>query len=430
MITPKMKPIKQNSVAFVLWAGLAALLTYSCMYAFRKPFTVGQYQGIQCLGIDYKIWLISAQVIGYTLSKFIGIRLVSSIKKKQRALYILLSIMIAELALLGLSIAPAPYGVFFMFFNGLPLGIVWGLVFSYLEGRRSTEILGAILCASFIVSSGFVKSIGKYLMLHFDISETTMPFMVGIIFIIPLLIAVFALNKLPDPSEEDVQMRCKREPMTESERRAFLKEFGIGVALLVIAYMSLTFLRELRDNFAAEIWTELGYGNESAIFVKSEIPIAILTLSILALVVFVKRNHRAFNLILSFIIFGFMLLPLATVLYNNGMIDGFVWMTLTGAGLYFGYVPFNAFLFERMIAAFSVRGNIGFVMYIADSFGYLGSIAVLLIKNFSKQEMSWFQLMNNTTIIFALVGVTIILISMFYFNQLAKKKDAPLFQFS
>ena len=51
-----------------------------------------------------------------------------------------------------------------MFMNGLFLGMIWGLVFSYMEGRRVSEVLGAVLCASFIVSSGAVKSVGVLLM--------------------------------------------------------------------------------------------------------------------------------------------------------------------------------------------------------------------------------------------------------------------------
>ena len=57
------------------------------------------------------------------------------------------------------AVAPAGVKVAAMFLNGLCLGMIWGLVFSYMEGRRSSEILGAVLCASFIVSSGAVKSV-------------------------------------------------------------------------------------------------------------------------------------------------------------------------------------------------------------------------------------------------------------------------------
>nr|WP_255430981.1 DUF5690 family protein [Pedobacter sp. N36a] len=36
------------------------------MYAFRKAFTAGIFDGHQYLGVDYKVWLVIAQVMGYT----------------------------------------------------------------------------------------------------------------------------------------------------------------------------------------------------------------------------------------------------------------------------------------------------------------------------------------------------------------------------
>jgi hypothetical protein len=56
-----------------------------------------------------------------------------------------------------------PYNVSFLFLNGLPLGMVWGAVFSFLEGRRFTELLGAGMASSFIASSGIVKATGRTL---------------------------------------------------------------------------------------------------------------------------------------------------------------------------------------------------------------------------------------------------------------------------
>ena len=66
-----------------------------------------------------------------------------------------------------------------MFLNGLPLGMIWGLVFGFMEGRRTSEVLGAVLCASFIVSSGAVKSVGKLLLAHWHVSPFWMPAAVG-----------------------------------------------------------------------------------------------------------------------------------------------------------------------------------------------------------------------------------------------------------
>ena len=95
---------------------------------------------------------------------------------------------IAGVALVLFAITPAPYNIIWMLVNGFPLGMIWGLVFSYLEGRKNTEILGAGLCVSFIVSSGVVKSMGKYVMLSWGVSEFWMPFVTAMIFAIPLVI--------------------------------------------------------------------------------------------------------------------------------------------------------------------------------------------------------------------------------------------------
>ena len=78
------------------------------MYAFRKPFTVGSYQGPPIWGIGEKTLLVTAQVLGYTLSKFLGIRVVAETTASRRALGILILIGIAELALVLFGFAPRP----------------------------------------------------------------------------------------------------------------------------------------------------------------------------------------------------------------------------------------------------------------------------------------------------------------------------------
>ncbi|HZH36503.1 MAG TPA: DUF5690 family protein, partial [Flavisolibacter sp.] len=54
----------------LLLAAVSAFCVYTCMYAFRKPFTAASYQHLSFLTVGYKVWLVIAQTIGYTLSKF------------------------------------------------------------------------------------------------------------------------------------------------------------------------------------------------------------------------------------------------------------------------------------------------------------------------------------------------------------------------
>ncbi len=71
MMSPKNLPtqkLKVREIRFVLFAAIAAFITYLSMYAFRKPFSAGTFDGLFLWGIDYKILLIISQLIGYTLS--------------------------------------------------------------------------------------------------------------------------------------------------------------------------------------------------------------------------------------------------------------------------------------------------------------------------------------------------------------------------
>lgn len=214
-----------KKTAVTLKAAFAAFGVYFCMYGFRKPFTVASFEGLSYFGIDYKVLIIIAQVMGYFISKFLGIKFISELKPEKRIFYLFIFIAVAELALLGFAVIPAPYNILCMFINGIPLGMIWGIVFSYIEGRKTTEIIGLFLCSSFVVSSGFTKSAGKFLIDTFSVSEFWMPFSAGLLFIIPLLIFGLMLEKLPQPTEEDILLKNKREPLNKSERKKSFSSF-------------------------------------------------------------------------------------------------------------------------------------------------------------------------------------------------------------
>ncbi len=70
-------------------------------------------------------------------------------------------------------------------------------------------------------------------------------------------------------------------------------------------------------------------------------------------------------------------------------------MTLVGLGLYMVYIPFNAIFFDRLISTFKYASNVGFLIYIADAFGYVGSIGVLLSKEITKLGYFLFEQCND-----------------------------------
>jgi len=415
---------RQNNVVFAAYAIIAAFGTYFCMYAFRKPFSVATYEGLSFAFVDYKIWLIVAQVIGYTLSKFTGIKVISELGSGNRAKLLLLLIGVAELALLLFAVVPVPYNIVCLFLNGIPLGMIWGIVFSYLEGRRFSEILGAGLSVSFIVASGAVKTVGKMVMTNWGVSQFYMPFVTGLIFLIPMLLFTYLLNQLPPPTPEDEALRTKRQPMNADDRKRFFGNFAFGFIVLVGFYILLTAFRDFRDNFAAELWSALGYGDTPYIFTVSEIPIAISVLAILGATMFIKSNIKALMVYHFLILGGAATIGISTWLYQAGILHPAIWMTLTGFGLYIGYVPFGCVFFDRLIAAFRYTGTSGFMIYVADAFGYLGSVGVVLYKNFGQADLSWLNFFIASAYVLSATGVVAMLASIRFFSRKHKQTFA------
>lgn len=122
------------------------------------------------------------------------------------------------------------------------------------------------------------------------------------------------------------------------------------------------------------------------------------------------------------IILGCVLAGVSTIMFDLKLISPITWMTMAGLGLYLGYVPYNAIFFERMIASFNYKSNVGFVMYIADAMGYLGSISILLVKELVRPGISWDVFFRHGLLVLSLVGTVGAVLSLIYFSQTAGKQ--------
>jgi hypothetical protein len=333
---------------------------------------------------------------------------------------------IAALSWLAFAVVPTPWNIIFLFTNGFPLGLVWGMMFGYLEGRRVTEILGASLSVSFIFSAGLGRTVGTYIVDVWGISEYWMPFVSCCLFLGPLLFFLFLLDKIPPPSAADEAMRTKREPMNPDARRKFTSLFFVGIVLFVITYMLLTTFRDFRDNFSAEVWKEIGTTQSPWIFTQIETAVSLFILVIISLMVLIRNNIVALTVNHIIISFGFVLIGISTWSYTHNLISPSEWLILIGIGLYMGYVPFNSIFFDRLIASFRYVGTVGFLIYIADAFGYLGSIGVLVVKEFALPQVSWVNLFVVSGYIISVSGSLMTLGSMVYFikkHQAFKKQQ-------
>jgi hypothetical protein len=412
---------------FVVYAMAAAFTTYFCMYAFRKPFAAAQFSGLKFLGtsVDLKTAFAISQIVGYALSKYLGVKVCSEATRAARPLLLVGLIGAAEGALLLFALLPNDWKIVALFLNGLPLGMVWGLVVAYLEGRQTSELLLAGLSCSFIVSSGAVKDVGRYLMTAHRVAEAWMPFATGLAFLPLFLGSVWLLDQLPRPTPADEAARVARPPLSAPERLAFVRRFFLGLVLLLVVYFFLTAFRDFRDNFAVEVLGDLGYGTSQTVLTRTELLVALGVMAAMALLNLIRDNRRGLAGAFALMVIGLLLMAGGTWLLDHNGIDGFWWMVLIGLGAYLAYVPYNSVLFDRLIASTRVTGTAVFAIYVADAAGYTGSVGVQLYKDLAAVQMSRLQFLRAFTYILSLGGALLLAASCLYF--LAKsKRQAPM----
>ncbi len=413
---------------FNLYAIFAAFTTYFCMYAFRKPFAAASYEGAKFFEteIDAKTAFVIAQIIGYTISKFAGMKICSETGREGRGGLLVKLIIAAWGSLVLFAVLPQDLKVLAIFANGLPLGMIWGTVVLYLEGRKTSELLLAGLSCSYIIASGVVKDVGRALMGDYGVPEYWMPAATGGLFFLPFLFAVWLLSQLPGPSEADIEERSARSEMYSDDRWAFCRQFSFGLVLLSGMYFFLTAYRDYRDNYGVEILAELGMADVEGVFSKTEIPIAFLVVGVLALLSLVRSNRLGLKIAFSVMAGGQLLMALAMWMLTAGHIDGVMWYGLVGLGAYLAYVPFGCVLFDRLLAYTRFAGTAVFAIYLTDAIGYTGSVALQLFRDLIFSDTSRLEFFTTLTYAMSFGGAVSLLAAMVYFLKQSPADPATI----
>lgn len=406
---------------------IAAFGIYFCTYAFRKPFSTGLYESLDPLfGLSYKTVLLLTQVVGYMCSKFIGIRVISTLRPQRRLGWLLGLVVVAEIGLIFFALLPPTWSWTMLFVAGLPLGMIWGLVFSFLEGRRLTELLALGLSINMVMTSGILKSVYQSILAAYPVSEFWMPALIGGIFFLPFVFFLWMLKELPAPNAEDQESRKKRTPMSLRHKQVAWSRYGIGFAILIVLYALLTTLRDFRDSFMIEIWQELSPNVPPGFYAKQEIWIAFWVFLLLGGLSLIRSNSQAFFWINACFIGSFAWMGFVTYGYMQGKMSAEIWMSGVGIGLFLPYLLIQIAFFERLIALFDIRGNVGYFVYLCDSVGYLGSVALLFFKELWAPELSWAALFLQYTHVLSAVGIGLCLGQAFFFYAILFKRKLVL----
>lgn len=387
---------KVSNALFIVWAGGAALVSYALVYALRKPFTAATFEGLEFLGMDYKTATSIVQIAGYVLSKLLGIKLVSELQRRHRLPFLIGSVAMAELSLLAFGLLPVPWNIVALFFNGLSLGCMWGVIFSYLEGRRLSGVLASVMGMSIACSSALAKSAGLYLIRDLGVDPFWMPAVIGGVAFVLLVVLAFALNALPDPSAEDRAACAERVPMDGRQRRRIFLRFAPVLTMLFAANLFVTVVRDIKEDFLVNIVDT----SQLSAWAFSGVD-AVVTAIILLLFLGVSLIRSHLNVLCTLLVLVLVsMFALVYVAWNYDWLalSPLAWLFVQSLGVYTAFLSFQTLFFERFVACYHIRGNVGFFIVTIDFIGYVGTVGVLVFKELFAGELDWLAFYNSMVV--------------------------------
>lgn len=287
----------------------------------------------------------------------------------------------------------ASFNVFALFFNGLALGCMWGVIFSFIEGRKVTDILASLLGVSMAVSSGMAKSLGLFVVNTFGVTEFWMPALIGGLAFPLLVLMGWSLNKLPSPTDEDRALRSERVALNGEQRRQLFKSYMPLLIMLFFANLFITILRDIKEDFLVNIIDVSTIS--SWLFAQVDGMVTLIILGIFAMMSLINSNYRVLIVLLSMVIGGAVTISYLAFNYDTLQLPTLYWLFIQSLSLYIVYLSFQTLFFERFIACFKIKGNVGFFIASIDFIGYTGTVCVLLFKEYCSPNIDWMQFYNQ-----------------------------------
>ena len=409
---------------FVLWAGGTALLSYSLVYALRKPFTAAEFEGLQVFGMDYKIVVSIIQLLGYVSAKLLGIKYISELRPEGRLKFIIGSAALSEISLIAFGLLPMPYNIMALYFNGLSLGCMWGVIFSFLEGRRTTDILASIMGVSMALSSGVAKSLGLYTLNVLHVSEFWMPALIGAIAFPLLCFTGWMMTRFPQPTAADIASRSVRVTLNGHQRWGLFRRFMPLLIMLFAANLLLTVQRDIKEDFIVCI-IDVSTVSSWA-FAQIDSIATLVLLATFALLSTTYDHLKVLCILLVLSTCGMGTLAFLGANFEQVGLPTTIWLFLQSLCLDMAYLSFQTIFFERFIACFKIKGNVGFFIITIDFVGYLGTLALLLFKEFYASHIDWASFYNSMSLYIGIVCCLAFIGSLVYMIQVRKRKEGPL----
>jgi Family of unknown function (DUF5690) len=417
----------------VVWFALALSCAYFCVYFWRYVVFVvpeaplvpleskksGDSGDEKVASVSLKTLLAISQTLGFLCAKFPAIRVVTGFNRAHRLRLVVLLCASGALAVgLGFGLGgllalkdhagPGPWiQAFAVFLAAWPSSWIWGVVVTYTEGRRATEILLSSMSVLLVFAGGASRATGAAVAEGLFGNEYAgsiwMPLVVGGGALVPSLLLFWVVDQAPPPSVLDVAHRAERASMSMGAAWRLFVDAWPGWVTVIIGYAGLTAIRAFRDFFALEIYTAvLGEEPPAVFYIVADFPAAIISATALSALRAVVDNRRAALIMCGLMLLGTVILFATAVMQDDAIFGGsndgkprerskfagYMWAILVGTGIYLSYLPNGAMFFDRILAARRDVGTGVFLVFASDLAGYVGSVSLLVNNAVNEVEAS------------------------------------------
>ena len=210
----------------------------------------------------------------------------------------------------------------------------------------------------------------------------------------PLLVFMgYMLKRLPQPTEEDIALRNERVTLDGNGRKRLFRGYAPILTLLFVGNFMLLVLRDIKEDFLVNIIDVSTIS--SWLFAQVDGMVTLIILGIFAMMSLINSNYRVLQVLLAMVIGGAGTISYLAFNYDALQLPTLYWLFLQSLSLYIVYLSFQTLFFERFIACFKIKGNVGFFIATIDFIGYTGTVCVLLFKEFCSPDINWMEFYNQ-----------------------------------
>ena len=283
LLTPQLVAARRE----LIWTWVISLscsLSYALTYFWRYPVFVLPRETLETPiagRLDLQACFSLAFIIGFGLAKIPAAAVASSPFFFRHRLHVLLSLLTLSMLIegVGLLASSAPgVQIGAVFLSSFLSSWLYGMELTYLEGRKATESMLAVVTLCLVYAGNASRGTGS-LALSLGCDPRWMPLVVGALAWVPSALLLVLTDSAPRPSASDVAARCERGTMSSAARYGFIIRYAGGLCPILLAYALLVGIRAVRDLYSAQIFAAaLGVAVAPTwIFLVADVPGALLS---------------------------------------------------------------------------------------------------------------------------------------------------------